>query len=127
MTLDEIIDQCWEDSGKWFPFNTGTPAGEDAHITFLLLALAGEVGEACNEWKKFLRGSGSWAEALEKTDEELIDVFIYLCNLFYARGINVEAAYARKRAFNQQRFDRNTSAGVDVVADHGKGSEASSQ
>ncbi len=49
--------------------------------TFLTNALAGEVGEACNLAKKF-EGGGTHnldAATIPKFQEELADVFIYLC------------------------------------------------
>jgi len=114
--LNDIIQQCWEDSGKWFPVNTSTEVASDEHITFLMLALGGETGEAQNVWKKYLRGSITREEALEKLDEELIDVFIYLCNLFKIRNMRVGEAYAAKREFNQQRFDRSADRHVSGTA-----------
>jgi NTP pyrophosphatase (non-canonical NTP hydrolase) len=118
MTLEEIIEQCWEDSGQWFPVNTQTAIGADNHISFLMLALTGEVGEACNVWKKYLRGSEDGVITLPMLREELIDVFIYFCNLAKVLNINVEEEYAAKRAYNRTRFGRHPDLDLDGNPDN---------
>lgn len=116
--FEELAQQCWDDSGKWFPFNAKMvdPGGEQ--ISFLLLALAGEVGEAANVWKKYLRGSKDIWDVLPHLREELIDVLIYWMNLAYVLNIDVKEEYARKREFNRIRFDRNTGVGTGGPSDH---------
>jgi NTP pyrophosphatase (non-canonical NTP hydrolase) len=118
--LDAIIEQCWQDSGRWFGVNHRILSNDELQINFLVIATAGEAGEALNKWKKYLRGSLTFGDMIDELDEEMIDAFIYLCNYFKVRKMNVGEAYARKREFNQRRFGRNTdaalpSAGPDPV------------
>jgi NTP pyrophosphatase (non-canonical NTP hydrolase) len=106
VNLNEIVQQCQSDSEDWFP-------DKAYDTTFMALAMAGEVGEVCNEIKKVERGSATFTEARDKIAEESIDVFIYLCNLFGILGVDAEELYKRKREFNAGRF------GVQGTADNG--------
>lgn len=106
MTLVDIIKQCLCDSEAWFPMQAGEPP-------FLMLCLVGEVGEAANHLKKVERGSHEYRNIREAYCEELVDVFIYLMNLVGIAGIDLVAAYKKKRNFNVQRFGEV--AGVTFV------------
>lgn len=97
MTLEEIIQQCLEDSRKWFP-DTAEELGH--HV----MSLAGEVGEVCNAFKKINRGDKN--THLSDLEEEVTDVFIYLCNIAGLLGMDLVEAYERKRKFNQERFSK---------------------
>jgi NTP pyrophosphatase (non-canonical NTP hydrolase) len=102
--MQDIVDQCLEDSKEWFP-----TVAED--IKHHCLSLAGEVGELCNVLKKWDRGSTDDECARQMMVDETADVFIYLCNIAALLGMNLEAEYDRKRAFNARRFGRDD-AGV---------------
>ncbi len=104
MTLEEIQKQCIEDTKEWFPelyYDMG----------FLTLALAGEVGELANLVKKIIRGTHDAMALKTLVEEEAIDSFIYLMNIFAVLGTNVEEAYRVKRAHNVERFGRTTAEG----------------
>jgi NTP pyrophosphatase (non-canonical NTP hydrolase) len=95
--LAEMIDQCTEDSQRWFPGSQS--------LDFLALCLAGEVGEVANIIKKNVRGSG--ALNTEHLAEEVVDVLIYLCNMMgQEEFIDVDwmDVWYKKRAFNEARF-----------------------
>ena len=96
--LREIQEQCKEDSDRWFPTTTMS-------LPFQMLALGGEVGELQNLMKKVIRGSHDMDEAmLQEMTHETVDVFIYLCNVANALGIDLTEAYRQKREFNDDRF-----------------------
>jgi NTP pyrophosphatase (non-canonical NTP hydrolase) len=97
--IDDVIQQCLEDSRAWFPEVAGD-------VTFLALAVSGEVGEASDWVKKVWRGSKTWAEVDEQLREEYIDAFIYLMNIFGELGIDPIEEYKKKREFNLERFGK---------------------
>lgn len=100
MDINDVIDQCLDDSREWFPDTEGD-------IPFLLLALLGEAGESANLVKKVMRGSKTWAEIDKELVEELTDIFIYLMNLFGELSIDPIKEYQKKRAFNVDRFGQH--------------------
>jgi len=64
------------------------------------VALAGEVGEACNVVKKIRRNDfGTRGEGRDLLADELADVFCYLDHLAARAGIDLGAAVVRK--FNE--------------------------
>jgi len=71
---------------------------------YLSVALAGEVGETCNEVKKYARGDFDWEELQAKLEGELPDILIYLVMLSDQMGINLEKAYEAKKEYNEQRY-----------------------
>jgi NTP pyrophosphatase (non-canonical NTP hydrolase) len=107
--MNDRIDEAHQDSIRWFPHKANDPV-------FILLALAGEVGEAANLLKKYERGSKTWVEIEDDLVEEIIDVQTYLNGLmgaineqrrWLARGkdaIDWDAAYDKKRDENNKRF-----------------------
>jgi NTP pyrophosphatase (non-canonical NTP hydrolase) len=102
-TLQDIVDQCIDDSMEWFP--------EVApNLMHHCLALAGEVGELCNVVKKVDRRSIDEESARQMLIDETVDVFIYLCNIAAVLRMDLEAEYDRKRTFNQRRFGREDAA-----------------
>lgn len=103
MDLRAIQKQCDEDSALYFPAFSGS---EDYNYDFLTIALGGEVGEILNKVKKNLRGSMPYIDLHMQLEEELPDVLIYLCELATVLGIDLEAAYIKKREFNNGRFIR---------------------
>jgi NTP pyrophosphatase (non-canonical NTP hydrolase) len=101
VNLNTIVEQCADDSRRWFPTKS-------RDLTFLTVCAAGELGEFANVLKKIERGTTSTASELLSAHaamgEELTDLFIYTCVLADALGVNLEDAYRAKRAFNQRRF-----------------------
>jgi NTP pyrophosphatase (non-canonical NTP hydrolase) len=97
--LYDVVQQCAEDSESWFPAHSND-------VGFLSLAMAGEVGELANLVKKVVRGSHAEADLLPQMQEELVDVFIYLCNLAYVLDVDLIEAYRVKRATNLERFNK---------------------
>lgn len=96
-TLGDMIEQCLEDSDRWFPETSGD-------ITFLVLAMMGEAGEAANLVKKVWRESHTWEQVDDALKEEIVDVLIYLCNLMGALRMDPFEIYNKKRAYNVSRF-----------------------
>lgn len=110
--LDDIVQQCGEDSQTYFPLISAPIDGGygiGRSIIHHSLALAGEVGEFCNIIKKVDRGSISWEEARSDAAEELTDVLIYVANLAAIMDISLEAIYQIKRQFNNERFTNASS------------------
>jgi NTP pyrophosphatase (non-canonical NTP hydrolase) len=98
--MAEMVKQCKEDSERWFP--------DTAHdnLPFLVLALAGEVGELANVVKKIVRGSldGKDAAVKRQLDMEATDVLVYLLNIFGVLGVDPKKAYDNIRQLNEKRF-----------------------
>jgi NTP pyrophosphatase (non-canonical NTP hydrolase) len=98
-TTAKLSIQCMEDSKRWFP---DVAPSLPHHV----LSLAGEVGELANLVKKIERGSLSFKDAKVRFDVamEVTDVYIYLLNTAALLNIDLEQAYAVKRAENIRRF-----------------------
>jgi NTP pyrophosphatase (non-canonical NTP hydrolase) len=98
MTLQEIVDECGEDSRAWFP-------AFDKELAFQTLCLLGEAGEFANLLKKVVRGSLLMDENVHlMLCEELTDVFTYLCLMASTMGFDLSKAYQAKREINAERF-----------------------
>jgi NTP pyrophosphatase (non-canonical NTP hydrolase) len=104
MDLQAIQVREFEDTTHYFPEH------EDS-VAYLATALAGEVGETCNEIKKFLRGDFDndpdfkpSQVLMYKLQKELPDILIYLVMLSTKVGVDLEAAYKEKKRFNDERF-----------------------
>lgn len=104
MNLVDIQRQCWNDTARYFPL--GFPPD---HVQYLAVALAGEVGEVCNEIKKNMRGDFPMATLEEKLSLELPDVLIYLVLLAEAMDIDLAGAYTAKREVNNDKYARRNS------------------
>jgi NTP pyrophosphatase (non-canonical NTP hydrolase) len=92
-----------DDSVRWF--------GEELvrDLGYNSLALCGEAGELANLVKKMMRGDLEPSEQLTvDLGMEVVDVFIYCCNVMNVLGIDFGKAYAAKREFNEQRFGQRT-------------------
>lgn len=103
--MAQMVKQCLEDSERWFPSRDGhSPTGRS--LPFLVLALAGEVGELANVVKKIERGSLSIKDAAVKRqlDMEATDVLVYLLNIFGVLGVDPKKAYDNVRQLNERRF-----------------------
>lgn len=96
-SLNDLVKTATEDSERWFPDTA-------SQLDFMALALAGEVGEVANIIKKVMRGTDDFDKVLDDLEEEVTDVFIYLMCLAGVLGMDLEAAYAAKRAKNEERF-----------------------
>ena len=103
-SLREIQVREHEDTSHYFPDGPGS-------LTYLATALAGEVGEACNEIKKYERGD--FENHPDRTPEqvlkdrlegELPDILIYLVMLATRVGVDLESAYEKKKRFNDDRY-----------------------
>ena len=101
MQLNEIVDQCLEDSKEWFPTRV-------TDLGYLTVCLAGEVGEFANLIKKAMRGTHDIGDEEFFTEMafEVIDIFIYLANIAGALNLNLEELYKIKREVNYERFGK---------------------
>lgn len=99
MDLGDMIDDCVEDSTRWFP--------NAQEIPNLVLCIAGEVGEVANIVKKVNRGTLRMEDAMETLPEEIVDVLIYLCNLMgheAFKEVDWIKIWNAKREYNEMRF-----------------------
>src|SRR3954462_3665178 len=98
-----LVRQCQEDSQRWFPGTT------QDNLPFLVLALAGEVGELANVVKKIVRGSLDPQDAAVKRqlDMETTDCLVYLLNIFGVLNVDPKRAYDNVRQLNEVRFGGN--------------------
>lgn len=105
MRLGEWQAECWERSRAWFPgIHRRTEGDRLALIVHLALALAGEVGEVANEIKRLNRSVGTTSR--RELGAELADVFVYLCDLATAAGVDLDEAVRAKMELNERRFGR---------------------
>jgi NTP pyrophosphatase (non-canonical NTP hydrolase) len=109
MNLQRLIDQCRDDSERWFP------EVKDS-LAVMALGLNGEAGEVADIIKKVERGSIELeGYVIDDLAEEIIDVLIYLANLMgyleLRHPIEWDHVYDKKREKNEQRFKSGT---VDV-------------
>jgi NTP pyrophosphatase (non-canonical NTP hydrolase) len=88
------------DAYRWFGEEVATS------LTITSMGVAGEAGEQLDIIKKIMRGSDRLddPEVQEALANELIDVWIYWCQMITLLDIDVEQTYARKRAENEKRF-----------------------
>jgi NTP pyrophosphatase (non-canonical NTP hydrolase) len=73
-------------------------------LLYIVLALAGEVGELANIAKKLERGDLSYEHAMKLLEAEAADVLIYLLKLSYQTSIDLEEAFLAKQRVNSARF-----------------------
>lgn len=107
MELKEIIKLQKEfDSKHKINFNWAEEISEKnlEHLQFLVLSLAGEVGEMANCVKKVIRGDEQYLSSKDKITEELTDVFIYVLKLAYQMNVDLEGSYLQKLDINKSRF-----------------------
>ncbi len=102
MDLLEIQQIEADDSKDYFPDHEDSPF-------FLALAMAGEVGEVCNNVKKYLRGDFEGDELQKRLMDELPDVLIYLVMLADEMNFSLEMAYDIKKEYNDARFGSGSS------------------
>lgn len=102
-SLQDLINECAEDSARWFP-----EVADD--LNFMGLAICGETGEMANLLKKVWRGSADMKETLPEIEDELVDVLTYTLMIAGVLNMNLEEAYSRKRRFNELRFNKSNVA-----------------
>jgi len=106
MEINELVQQCAEDSAKWFP-------DWDRDLNYLAICLGGEVGEFQNVLKKVIRGSiPNDEEAFSSMANELVDALIYLCVIVGNMQFDLEEVYNAKRKFNDARFAGKGKSGL---------------
>ncbi len=103
MDLLDIQQDEAQDSKIYFPTHTPNPL-------FLGVALAGEVGETCNDIKKYQRGDFDFVELAGRLRDELPDILIYLVMLADVMKINLNTAYLTKKEYNDARFGSGSSS-----------------
>ncbi len=79
-------------------------------LEYLVVALAGEVGEFANIVKKMRREYMHLGleerERLDQLREELIDIFIYTVITANLLEMDLEEWFRKKLSLNRERFDR---------------------
>ena len=99
MTLEEIIEECENDSADWFPRTS-------LDLFFQASCAMAEMGELVNLLKKVERGTDVHEELRSDMVEEATDAFIYLMCVFGLLEVDPEETYRAKRAVNVKRFGR---------------------
>lgn len=97
MHLRDIQSREESDSSHYWPDH------QEGH-EYLGICLAGEVGEVCNELKKYSRSTYDWLDIKSKLESELPDVLIYLVMLAEFFDIDLEEAYEKKKEYNDRRY-----------------------
>lgn len=80
-TLFDIENQIVERSSKFRTFKSA-----DEHRRYMIVALAGEVGEAANLIKKNWRGDFVWHTSPKELKDEFSDIFVYWLLNCHAHG-----------------------------------------
>lgn len=111
-SLVEIQAQCYNDSNEWFDVDREPDQKLSNNLPYMTLALTGEAGELANIVKKLQRGDLELADAdvLHALCNEIVDVFIYVCNVANIMNLNLGEAYSQKRQFNVERFGKHQGA-----------------
>lgn len=102
-TFQEGFDSRHEGYFRWNSKITNDNIGI---LEFLVVSLAGEVGETANIVKKIARGDCLLDEKKNDLQEEIADIFIYLLKMSYQMDIDLEEAYLYKMKKNQERFQK---------------------
>ena len=108
MTLEAIQQMEVDDSRHYFPSLAGETVEEE--VLYLAVALSGEVGEVCNNIKKWYRDNWSMNQIRTELAKELPDILIYLVMLAGSLDIDLDSAYQAKKEYNNERFRGTTSA-----------------
>lgn len=69
-------------------FKTALPATQN--ITYMMLGLTNEAGEAAGKLKKVMRGDESIEEAKEKIASEILDVIWYAAGALTVLGLSMD-------------------------------------
>ena len=75
-------------------------------LSFRVVCMVSELGEASNIVKKIIRGDFTLEEVRDELEEEITDLFIYLMITCNQLGIDLEAEYLKKLEKNKIRFKR---------------------
>lgn len=103
--LRDIQSVAVGDSRSWF--------GEDYNrfdLSYFLIAMGGEAGEALNKLKKLIR-DGYTEQLIEEIKFEIVDTFIYAMLAADHLNMNLEEWYQRKRDSNKIRFGATKETG----------------
>ncbi len=73
-------------------------------LSFLIVAITGELGELSNVVKKVLRGDCPLSSVKHQVEDELADIFIYLIKICNQMSIDLEPLYFSKLEQNKKRF-----------------------
>jgi len=104
LSFDQLRHANDERAVEW---NSGPPLSAE----FAMIELAGEVGEACNSLKKWLRhrhGLAGGVASLEPVIQELADVVICTDLLARKLGVDLGAAVAMKFNHTSRKHGFNT-------------------
>jgi NTP pyrophosphatase (non-canonical NTP hydrolase) len=111
--LSDLGRQMYEDSSRWFPMiHDGGHHDVRIHLTLGLGGEAGEVldvikkADVCGGFMESCRMHADGKHSSEALASELADVLTYLLALAHHEGVDLQAAYEAKRAFNADRWDR---------------------
>ncbi len=99
--IQEEFDSMHEGNFKW---NSKITNENVDMLEYLVLSLAGEVGETANIVKKIVRGDFGLEEKMDSLKEEIADIFIYLLKLSYQMDIDLEDIYFIKMKKNKEKF-----------------------
>lgn len=102
--MASLAAEARANSERWFPLVHDPEQAAVPLLVHYALGLAGEAGEVANLVKKQLRGGRVYGDQF--LGDELADVFIYLLLLADEAGIDLQAAYERKRDICEERWGR---------------------
>lgn len=109
MKLSEIIrmQQDFDSMHKGkFMWNQKVTEENLEILSFLMVAMTGELGETANIIKKVIRGDCSLESRRKDIEEEITDLFIYIIKFAYQMDIDIESKFVEKLEYNKERFSK---------------------
>jgi len=101
MTIPEFQKDMVDMTHRWFPevVRDGT-----IDLNMLVYGICGEAGEIAEEMKKFIRGSRTQEQLIERLGDESVDCFHYIALLWVVLGIDPGVVYKKLTEANEKRF-----------------------
>lgn len=106
MNLNDYAEQCHEDSHKWWYDEAGNRVERDKGT--LLMLMVSELAETMEGVRKGIPDDHLPHRSMEEV--ELADTLIRIFDYAGAYGLDIQAAYDEKRAYNAQRADHTREA-----------------
>lgn len=101
MTIPEFQKDMVDNTFRWFP---GVVQNGEIDLHVLIYGICGEAGEIADEMKKFIRGSRTNDQLIDRLAIESVDCFHYIVLLWYVLGIDPGEVYQSLTEANEKRF-----------------------
>ena len=89
LSLVDRIEHLWKLHEHIIGKNSNIEPGSDADLSFIMLGICGEAGEAANILKKILRGDPV-ENKIAELREEIVDIYHYLLIISKILNMDIE-------------------------------------